>query len=105
MHPENQVKFTQEICSWVRQGYKVLLTTHSEWIIEELSNQALANEVQSLPRLDSSNVGVWEVQGSKNGSILREIRWKPEEAGYDDGYDSVADKLSNRWFEYHEMLE
>lgn len=105
LHPENQVKFTQEICSWVRRGYKVLLTTHSEWIIEELSNQALANEVQSSPRLDSSNVGIWEVHGSKNGSTLREIRWKPEEAGYDDGYDRVADKLSNRWFEYHEMLE
>ena len=105
LHPENQVKFIQEICRWVRKGYKVLLTTHSEWIIEELSNQVLVNELDSSKGLNSKSVGTWEVRGSKDGSTVREIKWRPGEAGYDDGFDRVADKLSNRWHEYHGTLE
>lgn len=105
LHPENQVKFIQEICRWVRMGYEVLLTTHSEWIIEELSNQVLSNELDSSKGLNSRSVGTWEVRGSKDGSTVREIKWTPDEAGYDDGFDRVADKLSNSWHEYHGRLE
>ena len=105
LHPENQVKFIQEICRWVRLGYEVLLTTHSEWIIEELANQVLENELDSSKGINSKSVGTWEVRGSKDGSTVREIKWKPDEAGYDDGFDRVADELSNRWHEYHGRLE
>ena len=105
LHPENQVKFIREICRWVRNGYEVVLTTHSEWIIEELANQVLLNELDSLKGLNSKSVGTWEVRGNKGGSTVHEIKWKPDEAGYDDGFDRVADKLSNRWHEYHGRLE
>lgn len=104
LHPENQVKFIQEICSWVRRGYHVILTTHSEWIMEELSNQVLAYDVGLSDSLEPKKVGVWEVQGSRNGSTVREIKWKPDESGYDDGFDRVADRLSNKWFELHGRL-
>lgn len=105
LHPENQVKFIQEICRCVRMGYEVLVTTHSEWIIEELSNQVLLYESDSSKGLNSKSVGTWEVSGSKDGSTVHEIKWRPDEAGYDDGFDRVADKLSNRWHEYHGRLE
>lgn len=105
LHPENQVKFIQEICKWVRLGYKILLTTHSEWIIEELSNQVLSNEVEGSKGVEAANVGVWEVRGSKSGSTVREIGWKPDETGYNDGFEKVADKISNTWFAHHERLE
>ena len=105
LHPENQVKFIQEICKWVKSGYKILLTTHSEWIIEELSNQVLSNEVEGSKGVEAANVGVWEVRGSKSGSTVREIGWKPDETGYNDGFEKVADKISNTWFAYHERLE
>ena len=105
LHPESQVKFIEEICSWVRSGYQVLLTTHSEWIIEALSNQVLAHDIGIPNGLDAKKVGVWDVVGSNDGSSMREIKWKPDESGYDDGFDRVADVLSNRWFDYQGRLQ
>ena len=105
LHPESQEKFIQEICSWIKCGYKILITTHSEWIIEELSNQVLSNEIKISKGIAASEVGVWEFKGSSGGSTVREIRWKPDDTGYNDGFEKVADKISNTWFEHHERLE
>ena len=44
LHPAMQVEFTRQLAKLVQSGYRVIITTHSEWILEEL-----ANVVQTLP--------------------------------------------------------
>lgn len=104
LHPEKQVSFIQEICRWIREGYHVVLTTHSEWIMEGLSNEVLLNDIDQARGLNHSQIGVWEVKEGRKGSVVKETKWKRDEMGYDDGFDRVADKLSNHWFECHGRL-
>ena len=42
LHPAMQVEFIREIAEWIRQGIRVILTTHSEWVLEELANVVAA---------------------------------------------------------------
>ena len=34
LHPAAQVEFTRQLAKLVQQGYRVIITTHSEWILE-----------------------------------------------------------------------
>ena len=38
LHPAMQVAFTQQIAEMVQAGVRVIVTTHSEWVLEELGN-------------------------------------------------------------------
>ena len=38
LHPAMQVEFTRQLAALVRSGIRVIVTTHSEWILEELAN-------------------------------------------------------------------
>ena len=38
LHPEMQVLFTRLLVAAVQSGIRILITTHSEWILEELAN-------------------------------------------------------------------
>ena len=38
LHPAMQVKFTRQLAALVNAGFRVLVTTHSEWLLEELAN-------------------------------------------------------------------
>ena len=37
LHPAAQVEFTRQLAKLVQAGYRVIITTHSEWILEENS--------------------------------------------------------------------
>ena len=38
LHPAMQVEFTRQLATLVDAGVRVLVTTHSEWVLEELAN-------------------------------------------------------------------
>ena len=38
LHPKMQVEFTRQLAAAVKAGVRVIATTHSEWILEELAN-------------------------------------------------------------------
>ena len=38
LHPAMQVEFTRQIAALVQAGVRVIVTTHSEWVLEELAN-------------------------------------------------------------------
>lgn len=45
LHPDNQVKFARLIARLVNSGVKVLLTTHSDYIVREINNLVSMSEV------------------------------------------------------------
>ncbi len=107
LHPSMQVQFVQEIATCVQRGIRVLLTTHSEWVLDELANviargETTSTRVRKGPALSKEQVGLWlfdhKNQKRKSfGSHIREVRWDPEEGGFDVEYDRVAMKLHNVW--------
>ena len=38
LHPAMQVEFIRQLAALVRAGIRVIITTHSEWVLEELAN-------------------------------------------------------------------
>ena len=94
MHPAMQLAFTRQLAAVVNAGVRVIATTHSEWLTEELGNivrrSALPESEREGPALDARQVGVWlfEAKRRPRGSVVREIPFD------DYGYGSTG---STRW--------
>ncbi len=80
LHPAMQVAFTRQLASLVTAGIRVIVTTHSEWSLEELSNIVRRSklsraEIGDDVALHPDCVGVWlfEPKLRTNGSIVKEI--------------------------------
>lgn len=101
LHPEKQVKLIHEISLLVQEGYKIIITTHSEWITEALSNIIAYNGVYDLPKISSDDVGVWnfEFQKTSSGSVVKEIEWSTNHGGYQTEFESVSRRLYNEWLD------
>ena len=85
LHPAMQVEFTRQLAALVHAGVRIIVTTHSEWVLEELSNLVLASSLPEVQRsgiggvefaLRPEDVGAWWFQQKKRprGSVVREIR-------------------------------
>ena len=103
LHPAKQTELVKIVAEIVASGVRVILTTHSEWIMEKLSNVVLdsdkkaaaANGDQAI--LSSKDVGVWLFETGKvaGRSVVKEIPVAKE--GYEDRFDDVAIELHNDW--------
>ncbi|MCZ0943087.1 MAG: AAA family ATPase [Gammaproteobacteria bacterium] len=108
LHPAMQVEFTRQIASLVRSGIRVLVTTHSEWVLEELSNIVLASSVPKSRQKDAkgngialkkSDVGVWAFTPKQKpkGTIVEEINLSASGDLYSASFDDVSVETYNRW--------
>lgn len=108
LHPAMQVEFTRLLAAAVREGIRIIVTTHSEWILEELANLVSASELSKTMRknlagddlaLDEQEVGAWLFQPKDRpkGSIVQEISLDRESGTFEAGFDEVAAALHNRW--------
>ena len=112
LHPAMQVELMRQIASLVNAGVRVVLTTHSEWILEELANIVRRSE---LPRarakgtrevaLRPEQAGAWlfEAKRRPKGSVVKEIQL--DESGvYPSGFEDVAMALHNDWADISSRL-
>ena len=100
LHPAMQVELTRQIAKIVDSGINVIITTHSEWVLEKLANIVRRSEIADNSLLGSDNeevvlhqdqVGVWlfKPNEKRNGSTITEIQL--DESGlYPSGFDEVA---------------
>ena len=107
LHPAMQAEFTRQLAAVVRAGIRVIVTTHSEWLLEELANLVRLSQVPEAERkgiaggdvaLDANQVGAWLFKPDEfgGGSTVREIDL--DESGlYPSGFEEVATALHNRW--------
>ena len=108
LHPGMQVELVRQIAGLVRNGVRVVLTTHSEWVLEALGNlmrisSLSGSELEGLEdaqyALDPEDVGVWSFkqQRSPKGSIIEEVVFNPEKGGLQTDFDGVAEDVYNNW--------
>ena len=108
LHPGMQVEFIRHLAAAVRAGIRVLLTTHSEWVLEELSNLVHLSSLTESQRqgiggadyaLTPEEVGVWlfEPKDQPRGSVVREIPFDADDGGYTSDYEDVAIDTHNDW--------
>ena len=83
LHPAMQVAFTRQIAEIARAGVRVIVTTHSDWVLEELGNVVGRAELNgkdpgqsTAVSLDACDVGVWLFEPTElgDGSTVKEIR-------------------------------
>ena len=106
LHPAMQVALMRQIAAIVRARVRVILTTHSEWVLEELGNivgrsrQTDRGDGESgAGSLAARDVGVWLFEPAKhgNGSSVKEITLDEDTGLYPSGFDAVATALHNDW--------
>ena len=113
LHPSMQVAFIRQLAKLVDSGVRVIVTTHSEWVIEELANIIQRSELPDVNQkknagdddgnkdnfaLDPEQVGVWlfESKLRPKGSMVKEI-CLGESGLFPSGFDDVAMALHNDW--------
>ncbi len=111
LHPGMQVEFTRQIAALIEVGVRVIITTHSEWLLEELANIVRRSQLPKAergdePALRSDQVGVWlfEPKQRPKGSFISEIHLD-ESSLYPSGFDKVARSLHNEWADISSRLE
>lgn len=105
MHPAMQVSFMKAIARIVAAGVRVLMTTHSEWILSALANIVRASELSDRRPddladgavLHSASVGAWLFEPGDPGSKTTEIPLDSESGMYDAGFPDVSRALYDDW--------
>ena len=108
LHPAMQVEFTRQIAALVHAGVRVIVTTHSDWVLETLANLVRLSELPKARRkgiegadlvLRPDQVGAWlfKSKESPKGSVVEEIRFDPDAGGLESDYSDVAEQLYNEW--------
>ena len=103
LHPAMQVEFTRQIAALVRKGVRVIVTTHSEWVLEELANIVRRSELPDSQLNDGdialapSEVGAWlfKPQNHQKGSTVEEVNLDDETGLYPTDFDPVSEALYN----------
>ena len=116
LHPELQAKFIRLLVAAVQSGVRILITTHSEWILEELANLVRLSELPTDQRegiedpeisLRPDQLGAWFFEPSEEagGSVVREISLDEESATFPAGFGLVTENLYNRWVEISTRIQ
>ncbi len=108
LHPAAQTEFATSLARLVRSGVRVILTTHSNWFVDQFANLVRLSDLGmeetadldgSDAALRSEDVGVWsfEQQPEGAGTIVKEIQFDRAGVGYDPGYLEVAEAQYRTW--------
>ena len=108
LHPAMQVEFTRQLAALVKAGVRVIVTTHSEWVLEELANIVRRSELPESRRkemlhgefaLSPEQVGAWLFKQKRRpkGSVVEEIRFDPDAGGLESDFSEVGRQLYNDW--------
>lgn len=107
LHPAMQVEFTHQLATLVEAGIRIIITTHSEWLLEKLANIVRRSELPERKRdgnsgtsvtLHPDQVSAWRFDPKRRpkGTVVKEICL--DESGlYPSGFDDVARQLHNDW--------
>lgn len=108
LHPTAQVEITRLLAAAVKAGIRIIITTHSEWVLWELANLVHMSKLPVEQRkgldgadhaIDDTDVGAWlfEPNAEKGGSVVREVPLDIESGTFPAGYSLTAESLYKRW--------
>ena len=106
LHPVCRSNSSAKSRRLVHAGVRVIITTHSEWVLEELGNIVQCSELPEARRkkipqgdfaLRPDQVGAWLFKPKlrPRGSVVKEIKLDEETGLYPTDYDDVSLALYN----------
>ena len=116
LHPAMQAAFARELARLVRAGVRIVMTTHSEWFLEQIGNLVRLSGLPKKRRralesadyaLDPGKVGAWLFKPSNHpkGSVVEEVSLDPETGLYPTGYDAVSEALYNEGADIYNRIQ
>ena len=113
LHPGAQTDIALTLAGLVRAGVRVVVTTHSDWLLKEIANLIRIGDLkrkgvpqvkkmESIHWLLPEEVGTWWFQ--KDG-IVKQIPFDPTEGIEPTDYEDVAYKLYDRSVNLQDLLE
>ncbi len=109
LHPAAQTKVSLTLARLVRAGVRVIITTHSDWLLEQIGNLVREGEVMKLGKnktepatwLTKEEVGAWWFRTEKP---VAEIPFDYIEGIEPKDYYDVAEELHNNAVEFQQHL-
>lgn len=99
LHPEVQVKLMEFFARLTKHNVKVVMTSHSNYMFNKLSNLLLTNE------LEPEKVGSYLMRATPEGSVMDPFAMRAEEDGIaDENFVDVAEQLYNERLEAYDKL-
>ena len=117
LHPAAQTQVASALARMVCAGLRVMVTTHSDWLLQEFGNLMREGELREragvseseerlLGFLRPSDVGVWLFRSETEvGSAIEEIPFDRIEGVAPPDYEDVAEELYNRSAHLQNRLE
>ena len=110
LHPANQRNLARAIVKMVRSGLKVMLTTHSDYFLSQMSNfvrlSALENERAKMgydkdDYLNPEDVGcyLFKWNDDEGGSVVRELEVSADEGIVNDEFYGVDEALYDEYID------
>ena len=110
LHPAMQAEFAQHLAGLARAGIHVIVTTHSEWLLDQFTNLVRMsglkeNQRKGLPggnvALHPDQFGAWLFKPKQRpkGTVVEEIKIDPDAGGLLSDYSDIAEQLFNTWSE------
>ncbi len=98
LHPGAQADMAVTLARLVRAGVKVIITTHSDWLLQEIGNLILEGVIEDETEeadswLRPEEVGAWHFQKDEP---VKEIAFHPRKGFSPKDYEDVAEGLYNR---------
>ena len=116
LHPAAQTDMAVALARLARAGVRVVITTHSDWLLQQIGNLIREGELaetgdEAAPASEAAlrprDVGVWlfDRNGPGGGSTVREIPFDRIDGVQPSDYEDVAERLYNRSAELQDRLE
>ena len=113
LHPGAQTEIALTLAGLVRAGVRVVVTTHSDWLLKEIANLIRIGDLKrkGVPKVETMSpphwllpeeVGTWWFQ--KDGRV-KSIPFDPTEGIEPEDYEDVAYKLYDRSVNLQDLLE
>ena len=107
LYPKMQAALARELVRIVRSGVRVVITTHSEWLLEQLGNLTQLSNLPADRRqgieeaelaLDPKEIGVWLFRPNpqQGGTVVEEVTLDPESWLFPVDYDRIGLELYNQ---------
>ena len=116
LHPAMQAAFARELARLVRSGIRVVVTTHSEWLLDQFANLVRLSELpeakrKGLPGADEAlqpeQFGAWLFKPKQRpkGSVVEKLSIDPDTGGLGSDYSEIAEHLYNDWARIGNRIE
>jgi len=108
------VELTRLLAAAVKAGIRIIITTHSEWILEELANLLLMSELPEDRRegldgnglaLTPEELGIWSFQPTEEGSVVEELHFDEEVGKFPSDAGLITTELYNRYARISNRIE